>query len=97
MVSSAVGPTTAIFLVSRDSGSTPSFFSSTIDSRAICRASASCAGDWLAEYGICAHCTFSGGSNMPRRMRAAISRPSASSSSASVTSPCCTASGRCLA
>ena len=97
MVSSAVGPTTAIFLVSRDSGSTPSFFSSTIEACAIFRASASCSADWLTEYGICAHFTFAGGSNMPSRMRAANSRPSASSSSASVTSPCCTASGRCLA
>ncbi len=94
MVSSAVGPTTAMRLIfARDNGSTPSFFSSTSDSRAVRRASASCSGDWLAERGICAQASFSGGSNMPRRMREYISFCKALSTSASLIRPLRTALG----
>lgn len=93
MVSSAVGPTTAMRFRSRDSGRRPSFFSSTSDSRAAFNASASCAGAWLTEYGMRAQRTRSGGSNMPSRMRAANSRVTASSISASLISPCRTAAG----
>jgi hypothetical protein len=46
----------------------PSFFSSTIDSRAAVRASAWCSSQSLRAYGIAAHGTRAGGSNMPRRI-----------------------------
>ena len=78
-------------LMSFDSGSTPSFFSNTIDSRAARRASASCCGDWFTEYGTPDHGTLLAGSNMPRRMRACIRRVSATSISLSLMRPSCTA------
>ncbi|MNI45185.1 hypothetical protein D3C73_996010 [compost metagenome] len=93
MVSSAVGPITAMRLRVRDSGSTPSFFSNTSDSWAAFRASASCAGAWFTDAGIRAQRTRSGGSNMPSRIRAANRRVTASSISASLIRPCRTAAG----
>lgn len=95
MVSSAVGPITAMRLnLARDNGSRPSFFNSTSDSRAVRRASASCAGDWLTEAGIVDHGNCPGGSNMPRRMRAVIKVFNAVSICASSIRPWRTAAGR---
>ncbi|MCY1463905.1 hypothetical protein D9M71_818630 [compost metagenome] len=87
MVSSAVGPITAMLFKSRDSGSRPSFFSSTSDSCAAFNANASWAGAWFTEAGIRAQRTRSGGSNMPSRIRAVNRRVTASSISASLIRP----------
>jgi len=78
----------------RSGSAFPSFFSRTIDSRATWRASARCAGESTFEYGICAHFTRAGGSNMPNRKRAVNSRFTDVSIRASVMSPCCTACTR---
>ena len=77
MISSEVGPTTAMVLsFFASSGRMPVFLSSTIDSCAALRASASCSGDWFTLKGICAQRTFSGGSNMPSLKRVRNARRS---------------------
>ena len=60
------------------------FFSSTMDSRSACRASWRCAAESFSEYGILVYGTRSGGSNMPRRIRATKRRSVARVISASV-------------
>ena len=81
--------------VLRSGSRPPSFFSSTIDSRAAVRASAWCSSQSFLSYGIDAHGTRAGGSNIPRRMRARNSRLTQTSMSASASSPCATADGMC--
>ena len=68
---SASGPTTAIRAGAFANGSTPSFFSSTIDSRASFSASSRCAGLSSSESGTCAAFTWSGGSKSPSSKRSA--------------------------
>ena len=80
-----------MLLTSGESGKTPSFFSSTIDSRAARSANSRCFAQSFTSYGIDAKGTHSGGSNRPRRMRAVSSLFSAVSTSETVNRPCSTA------
>ncbi len=70
----------------------PSFFSSTNDSRAVCNASARCAAVSLSPALSFDQGTIAGGSNIPNRNRAVMSRVIARSTSASLNKPCATAS-----
>src|SRR5712692_5179925 len=83
---------TAMVLTSFFSGSVLfSFLSSTMDSRAALRDNARWAGESLSENGMRAYATISGGSNMPSRKRAVMSRLRETSISASLISPSFTA------
>ena len=83
---------TAMVLRSFLSGSALlSFLRSTRDSRAAARASSRCAAESFTSKGMLVYLTISGGSNMPRRKRAAKRRLTAVSISASEMSPCLTA------
>jgi len=81
-----------MFLTADLSGSTPSFFSSTMVSRETFSASCRCASLSASAAGICAYFTIDGGSNSPNWNRALNSRVRLTSTSFWLISPCFIAS-----